>query len=420
MVREIPIKSITILPQFQIRAAKELDAEAVRDYAIAYTDDAKMPPIDVFENAASGSIWVVDGFHRLKACQGLEYQTIACEVHEGTAEDALRWALEHANVGNGMRYTTADKRRRVGLFLQDAIWVAKSDAVIAKAAGVDPKTVAKIRKDLQLEGPEKRVGADGRQVAAKKPRKNEGSYREFPDKNPVQSDENSEAQRVVPGEAPCSCTHDCPACDTKDDIQRDDTIGNLQSELEVLRGQLADASAAKASLESELLSGRDTTARLQVKDDIINELRASLGITQAELESLKASAQADLESELQAQRDVLEARLTEVLAEKAADDVAYQHDQEVLEKEVAELKALQLDSEPVDPEFAVLEAFGEAPPKVEPAPTTFLDAVLLTQKLVNKDVEWTKEEFTAFHTLAVEVKDLYSAAKKQWTPKKEG
>jgi hypothetical protein len=123
----------------------EMRPETVLDYAEEMLGGATFPPVVVFFDGTD--YWLGDGFHRHAAAKKIERATIAAEVREGTARDAVLYGVG-ANATHGLRRTQADKRRAVERLVTDPEWAQWSDRQIAKVAKVDHKTVAKIRREL--------------------------------------------------------------------------------------------------------------------------------------------------------------------------------------------------------------------------------------------------------------------------------
>ncbi len=123
----------------------EMKPDVVRDYADEMAAGAVFPPVVVYHD---GSIfWLADGFHRVAAARKLERQTIDAEVHEGGDRDAILHGIG-SNDSHGIRRTQADKRCAVERLLRDEDWGKWSNRKIAKAAKVDHKTVATVRREL--------------------------------------------------------------------------------------------------------------------------------------------------------------------------------------------------------------------------------------------------------------------------------
>lgn len=147
----------------QPRAA--IDFETVFDYMDAMVDGADFPPVTVFYDGTD--YWLADGFHRVKAREQGGFDEIACEVHQGTQQDA-QWYSFAANKTNGLRRTNDDKQRAVKAALIHPQGVGLSDRQIGSHVGVDHKTVSGWREKLEGTGEipqsDQRTGRDGRSM----------------------------------------------------------------------------------------------------------------------------------------------------------------------------------------------------------------------------------------------------------------
>ena len=104
----VPIARIRLDGGTQPRAA--LNFGVVEDYCEAMKAGARFPPVVVFYDGTD--YWLADGFHRVKAAYAANGETIECELHQGTQEDA-RWHSFGANRTNGLHRTNQDKQRAV-------------------------------------------------------------------------------------------------------------------------------------------------------------------------------------------------------------------------------------------------------------------------------------------------------------------
>ena len=123
----------------------EMKPNVVRDYAEDMANGAIFPPVLVYHDGTD--YWLGDGFHRVEAARKLEHETIEAEVLEGDARQAILHGCG-SNASHGLRRTQADKRRAVERLVRDNEWSKWSDREIAKAARVDHKTVAAVRREL--------------------------------------------------------------------------------------------------------------------------------------------------------------------------------------------------------------------------------------------------------------------------------
>ena len=157
----IPIASIRIDGGTQPRAA--INFEAVFDYMDAMTDGAEFPPVVVFYDGAN--YWLADGFHRVKAAEQAGNEETACDLHQGTQQDA-QWYSFGANKTNGLRRTNDDKHRAVKAALAHPSGAQLSNRQIAAHVGVDEGTVRNWREKLTAEIPQSptRKGRDGRTI----------------------------------------------------------------------------------------------------------------------------------------------------------------------------------------------------------------------------------------------------------------
>ena len=122
----LPISSIRVDGGTQPRAT--INLQTVSDYMNDMAGGAEFPPVDVFYDGSN--YWLADGFHRIKAAEKSGRDEIACEVLQGTQQDA-QWYSFGANKGNGLRRTNQDKQRAVKAALQHPGGASLSDVQIA-------------------------------------------------------------------------------------------------------------------------------------------------------------------------------------------------------------------------------------------------------------------------------------------------
>lgn len=127
-------------PNLQPRV--DIDPNVVAEYAEALRDGAKFPPVTVVFDRTY--YFLSDGWHRYEAHLAASIGEIQADVLDGTFRDAQLYALG-ANWNHGKRRTNDDKRRAVGMLLDDEEWSKWSDADIAKTCHVSQPFVAKIR-----------------------------------------------------------------------------------------------------------------------------------------------------------------------------------------------------------------------------------------------------------------------------------
>jgi transposase-like protein len=210
---DLPISSIRLDGGTQPRAA--IDHDAVGDYMEAMQAGAKFPSITVFYDGSE--YWLADGFHRIKAAFAADRDEIACDVHQGTREDA-QWFSFSANKSNGLRRTNDDKQRAVKAALAHPMSAGKSDHQIAKHVGVSPQTVGNWRASLSKldsrnipvsnvsnASPQKRLCADGRTMNVTnigKGRREQEPPTSSPRASLAQSAERPNCDRRVSGSTP--------------------------------------------------------------------------------------------------------------------------------------------------------------------------------------------------------------------------
>ncbi len=119
----------------------------VTEYAEAMNRGAAFPPITVFSDGHE--YWLADGFHRLKAALQVGQDSIACELREGSLDDAREFACR-ANLNHGLQRTCDDKRRAVTEYLKISQNENLSNNEIGKRLAVSHHFVQTIRAGLGL------------------------------------------------------------------------------------------------------------------------------------------------------------------------------------------------------------------------------------------------------------------------------
>lgn len=140
-----------------------IDFDAVDDYILEMRAGTIFPPLIVFFDGSH--YWLADGFHRYKAAEQSGVTEIACDIRQGTQQDA-QWYSFGANKTNGLRRTNDDKQRAVKAALVHPLGAGKSNVDIAAHVGVDEGTVRNWRQKLTSEIPKcpMRTGRDGRTI----------------------------------------------------------------------------------------------------------------------------------------------------------------------------------------------------------------------------------------------------------------
>ncbi|AKL71164.1 ParB/RepB/Spo0J family partition protein (plasmid) [Streptomyces goshikiensis] len=116
-----------------------------------------LPPLLVHRT----TLRVVDGMHRLAAARALGLRSVEVRYFDGTPEEGFLRSVS-ANVAHGLPLTVADRKAAAARILGSHPEL--SDRAVAAHVGVDPKTVAAIRRGSTEENPQSnlRVGMDGR------------------------------------------------------------------------------------------------------------------------------------------------------------------------------------------------------------------------------------------------------------------
>jgi transposase len=122
-----------------------MQQSVVREYAEAMSRGEKFPPVDVFFDGMD--YWLVDGFHRYRACEINGTKTIAAKIREGSREDAVLYSLG-VNATHGLRRTNADKQNAVRIMLEHPEWSKWSDREIARRCGVGNEMVSRYRRRM--------------------------------------------------------------------------------------------------------------------------------------------------------------------------------------------------------------------------------------------------------------------------------
>lgn len=139
-----------------------LNTDHIKDLADALEDGGDLTPVDVFHDGFS--YWLADGFHRHSAYHRAKREEIPVTIHEGDLRAAVLWSITANAKHVALKLTRDEKRVSVTKLLKDEEWSQWSDSEIGRRAGVDHKTVTKIRDDLGIPKSEIRKGADGRVI----------------------------------------------------------------------------------------------------------------------------------------------------------------------------------------------------------------------------------------------------------------
>lgn len=143
-----------------------LSDDVVAEYAERMTAGDKFPPVDVFHD---GSEYILaDGFHRFFGARHAEFRDILAIVHQGTALDAL-WFAIGCNKNNGLHRSKGDIRNAVVKALKQ--FPNKSQVEIANHVSCSQGLVSSVKADVitVITSPATRVDSKGRTQPTRKP-----------------------------------------------------------------------------------------------------------------------------------------------------------------------------------------------------------------------------------------------------------
>lgn len=145
-MKNTKLTDIVIDAGTQIRV--ELDKSTIEEYKEAYVRGDKLPPLEVF---VSGKRRILaDGFHRYNAAMEAGLTELSCNLHEGSAVDAIKFALG-ANATHGLKRTNADKNNAVTIALRS--FPEMTNRAIAELCAVASRFVDKLRKQEEAAAP---------------------------------------------------------------------------------------------------------------------------------------------------------------------------------------------------------------------------------------------------------------------------
>ena len=141
------IKNINLNKKLQMRQ-NGVSGDVIETYARSMENGEVFPPITVFQ--VKRTMWLVDGWHRLKATELIGEEMIAAEVIQGTWEEALHHARFVANRKNGQRLSRADMDALLTELVIDDQYKSWTATKLAELAGVSVPTVIAKRRKLDL------------------------------------------------------------------------------------------------------------------------------------------------------------------------------------------------------------------------------------------------------------------------------
>lgn len=130
-----------------IQSRAETNHDLVDEYAAMMRDGVQFDAAQGVRDQ-SEQVYVFDGLHRGEAAR-LAGLPLLVEVQPGTRQDA-EWLALTANQKHGLRRSRADKQRIVRQALLHPYGVNLSNSEISRHCGVSDKTVARIRREMEL------------------------------------------------------------------------------------------------------------------------------------------------------------------------------------------------------------------------------------------------------------------------------
>jgi hypothetical protein len=130
-----------------IQSRAEINLAIVAEYSELMADGIVFDPVEGVQDE-NGIIFVFDGQHRGEAANKAG-TTLLVNLRPGNRSDA-EWLALAANQKHGLRRTNKDKQRVVHQALLHPYGVNLSNSELARHCGVNDKTVAKIRCNLEL------------------------------------------------------------------------------------------------------------------------------------------------------------------------------------------------------------------------------------------------------------------------------
>jgi AraC-like DNA-binding protein len=154
ILKELPVQQVPA-DHLQTGFSPRVDGEDTDHIRILAETADQLPPILVHRT----SMTVIDGAHRLRVAQLLGENHIAARFFDGDQETARLLAVA-ANITHGRSLTTTDRATAaMRIFTAHPQW---SDRAVAAVAGLSPKKIARLRKEMALPHSDCRVGRDGR------------------------------------------------------------------------------------------------------------------------------------------------------------------------------------------------------------------------------------------------------------------
>ena len=129
-----------------IQSRAEINLPIVEEYADMMANGTVFDPIEGIQDE-NGIIYIHDGYHRGEAAKRVG-TTLQVNLQPGSRTEA-EWLALTANQKHGLRRTNKDKQRVVRQALLHPFGVNLSNSELARHCGVNDKTVAKIRREME-------------------------------------------------------------------------------------------------------------------------------------------------------------------------------------------------------------------------------------------------------------------------------
>lgn len=146
---DMPLDEIVALPEYQQVRVDHLRHATVEQYREVLQSGGELPPIKLIWDGQR--YYLADGFHTLEAHKLEGYHTIAAHVYEGNKRDVPvlgAWG----NRSHGLAMSAPDRKRAIEMILNEPDHRAWSDRKVARIVGCHPRTVSRVRSDMEIRG----------------------------------------------------------------------------------------------------------------------------------------------------------------------------------------------------------------------------------------------------------------------------
>ena len=171
-IKKLKLETLVIDAGTDVRS--EINDDTVSEYGLAAKNKAKLPPLVVFDT--KDGLLLADGFHRYFGFERQGIKEYDCDVHKGTREDAIKYALG-CNTTHGLRRTNADKRNSVMIAMRE--FPNLSTSALAEICAVSRPQVDSVRQEVEEKTEREKLcneagqGADSAPSSGEKPSKSQ-------------------------------------------------------------------------------------------------------------------------------------------------------------------------------------------------------------------------------------------------------